>query len=153
MILLNESVKPVFEFHISREMRDFYQLDESLFAQNGNVVFANLFAVRTLANKMNKKHDLSLFPEKAIKSGQLNAMGLIDEILHFVVTQYKDAVNENIFSDALIYLKKQLGQKGLEKLLHRFVSDFPPLSVYRGEETIEKYLKGQTASIPNQDIV
>jgi len=153
MILLNESVKPVFEFHISREMRDFYQLDESLFAQNGNVVFANFFAVRTLANKMNKIHDLTLFPEKTIKSSQLNAMGLIDEILHFVVKQYKDAVNENIFSDALIYLKKQIGQKGIEKLLHRFVSDFPPLSVYRGEETIEKYLKGQTASIPNQDIL
>jgi glycosidase len=153
MTLSNTPVQPVFEFHISREMRDFYQLDENIFSQNGNVVFLNFFAVRTLAAKMNKKHDLSLFPEKAIKAGQLNAMGLIDEILHYVVGQYKKTTNKKVFSKALTHLRKEIGTKNINALLKRFVSDFPPLSVYKGEESVESYLKGQTANIDNRELV
>jgi hypothetical protein len=73
------------EFHISRRARDFYQFDQSLFALSGNVIFADFFAVRIFAQKINQRRDLIHFPEQAIRAGQLNAMGLIDEILHYVI--------------------------------------------------------------------
>ena len=152
MFFLNNPQRPIFEFHISREMRDYYQLDESLFAQNGDVVFANFFAVRSLAARINKKHDLTLFPEKAIKAGQLNAMGLIDEILHYVVHLFKVEKDDSVFKQAVEYLNKHIGQEELANLLHKFVSDFPPLSVYRREETVEKYLSGTTLKISNKEI-
>ncbi|NOQ98248.1 MAG: alpha-amylase, partial [Calditrichae bacterium] len=152
MFFLNNPQRPIFEFHISREMRDFYQLDESLFAQNGDVVFANFFAVRSLAARINKKQDLTLFPERAIKAGQLNAMGLIDEILHYVVHLFKVEKDNSVFKQAVEYLNKHIGKEDLTILLHKFVSDFPPLSVYRREETVEKYLSGSTAKISNQEI-
>ena len=34
----------MFEFHVSRQSRDRYQFDQSLFSYNGNVIFANFHA-------------------------------------------------------------------------------------------------------------
>jgi len=73
------------EFHISRQARDRYQFDQGLFSLNGNVIFADFYAARLFAQKMNQSRDLIRFPEQAVKAGQINAMGLIDEILHYVV--------------------------------------------------------------------
>src|SRR5512135_1279622 len=73
----------VMEFHISRNARDRYGFEESLYSLSGNVIFANFRAARVFAQKMNEKKDLDHFPEQAVIPGQINAMGLIDEILHF----------------------------------------------------------------------
>ena len=70
--------RSMMEFHISREARDIYQFDQSLFSSNGNVIFANFHAARVFAQKMNQKRDLLNFPEQNIKSGQINALGLIE---------------------------------------------------------------------------
>ena len=43
------------EFHVSREARDRYEFDQTLFAFSGNVVFANLGASREFAFRMNKR--------------------------------------------------------------------------------------------------
>ncbi|NLF49704.1 MAG: hypothetical protein GX577_01065, partial [Leptolinea sp.] len=72
------------EFHISRTARDRYQVEKTLFSYNGNIVFANFHAARLFAQRMNSKRDVIRFQEKAVKAGQINALGLIDEILHFV---------------------------------------------------------------------
>ena len=88
----------IFEFHISREARNLYNFDKSLFAQTGNVIFIDFYRVRIFADKMNKRRDLVASPERAIKASSLNAMGLIDEIFHFVVGLYKDQVDKSIFA-------------------------------------------------------
>ena len=152
MFFFCPSQHPVFEFHISREIRDFYQIDENIFAQNGNVIFTNFFAVRSLAARMNKKRDLTNYPEQAVKAGQLNAMGLIDEILHYIVGLYKEANGTDLFADALKYLNQEIGQEESEYLLNKFVSDFPPLSVYRQEMNVKKYLSKKTGTISNKEI-
>ncbi len=75
------------EFHVSRSARDLYQFDQGLFQFNGNVIFANFHAARVFAQKMNAKRDLLRFPEQAVSASEINAMGLIDEILHLIVAQ------------------------------------------------------------------
>ena len=60
------------------------------------VIFIDFYRVRLFADKMNRKRDLVSSPEKAIKAGSLNAMGLIDEILHYVVGLYKEQIEKNI---------------------------------------------------------
>ena len=77
------------EFHISRQARDHYQFDAMLFSISGNVIFANFHAARVFAQKVNEARDLASFPEQTVKAGQLNAMGMIDEILHYVVGSYR----------------------------------------------------------------
>jgi hypothetical protein len=81
---LYQKLRPAFAFHIRKEAREFYQVNEELFQQSGNVIFTNFFQVRVLAQKINKKRNVTLYPERAIKAGQINAIGLIDEILHYV---------------------------------------------------------------------
>src|SRR3989304_475005 len=98
------------EFHISREARDFYQFDQSLFALSGNIMFANFHAVRVFAQKINSKRDLVSFPERAVRAGQLNAMGLIDEVLHFVVGLYRLKKQPDAMRLALDWLDERFDQ-------------------------------------------
>jgi len=141
------------EFHISREARDFYQFDETLFSLSGNVIFANFHATRVFAEKMNHKRDLISYPEKAVKAGQLNAMGLIDEILHYVVGLYREQRNPDVMRQALDWLYESLGEETVDAVLYRFADEFPPIAVYWGETTLEAYLEGQTSGAGNRQIV
>jgi len=141
------------EFHVSREARDRYQFDQSLFSLSGNVIFANFHAVRVFAQKMNEKRDLVRFPERAVKAGQINAMGLIDEILHYVVGLYREQKNPEVMQQALDWLAERLGKEAVDTALYKFAGEFPPLTVYRREVTLEDYLEGETDGIPRRQIV
>ncbi len=141
------------EFHVSRSARDRYQFDESLFSLSGNVLFANFHAARLFAQKMNQKRDLVRFPEQAVRAGQINALGLIDEILHFVVALYRQDKNPRVMAQAMEWLVERLGQPAVDAALRRFAAEFPPLAVYRRQTTLEDYLAGETFGIPNRQIV
>ena len=84
---------PMLEFHISRKARDRYQFDLSLFSLSGNIILANFHAARQFAQKINQQRDLVNYPERAVQAGQINAMGLLDEILHLVISQYRQQHN------------------------------------------------------------
>src|SRR3990170_6852570 len=140
------------EFHITRRARDRYQFDRSLFSLSGNVIFANFHAARLFAQKINQKRDLIRFPEQAVKAGQINAMGLIDEILHYVVGLYRQQKNSQIMAEALDWLEKNLGQEVVDIALRRFTEEFPALTVYRRELGVVEYLAGETGGVPNRQI-
>jgi glycosidase len=144
--------RPHYEFHIAQERREFYQVDEPLFAQSGNVIFSNFFMVRVFAEKMNRKRDAALYPEHAVKAGQLNAMGLIDEILHYVVELYLEQSSTTAFAEALKWIELKISKQDLQSTLQRFLTLFPPLAVYKGTKSVETYLKGKTAGISNREI-
>jgi glycosidase len=144
---------PSMEFHVSRNTRDRYQLDESLFSLSGNVIFANFHATRIFAQRMNEKRDLINFPEQTVRAGQLNAMGLIDEILHFVVALYREERRAEVMGQALAQLYDSLGQASVDNALRRFVDEFPPLAVYRRELTLDAYLEGETGGVPHRQVV
>ena len=141
------------EFHISRAARDRYQFDETLFTLSGNVIFANFHAARVFAQKMNQKRNLVHFPEQAAQPGQINALGLIDEILHYVVAFYREQQNPHIMGQALAWLDEKLGKQTIDAALNRFAREFPLVAVYRREITLETYLEGETAGTSNRQIV
>jgi glycosidase len=143
----------IMEFHVSRKARDLYQFDQSLFALSGNVILANFHATRVFAQKMNQRRDLVRFPEQTVRAGQINAMGLIDEILHYVVGLYRDRKNPEVMRQALDWLYEKLGQEAVDTALHKFADEFPPLAVYRREVALEDYLEGETAGVPHRQIV
>jgi glycosidase len=150
---MGNSSSPMLEFHISRRARDLYQFDQSLFALNGNVLFANFRAARLFTQRINQKKDLLNFPEQAVKAGQINAMGMIDEILHHVVHLYREQVNPDLNAKALAWLEERLGTAAINKTLLQFANEFPPTPVYRGELSVEDYFEGQQAGIPNRYIL
>jgi glycosidase len=143
----------IFEFHISREARNLYKFDDVLFAQTGNVIFIDFYRVRIFANKMNQKRDLVSSPDKAIKAGSLNAMGLIDEILHYLVGLYKKDIDKNVFAKLEKKLIKTFGEKRYIHLLEKFIENFPPLSVYRNDLDTTTYLNQSSTGIKNSQII
>lgn len=147
----NPSGRPC-EFHISRQARDRYAFDARLFTSSGNVIFPDFHATRVFAQKMNEKRDLVNFPERAVRAGHINAMGLIDEILHYVVTLFREQVRPEVMELALAWLEDRHGKDAVAETLRRFVDEFPPVAVYRGGQTAEEYLGGDTAGVSNRCI-
>lgn len=145
-------MKRIREFHVSRRARDAYQFSDTLFTLNGNVVFTNFLAARSFAQKMNRKKDLVLYPESAIRAGALVAMGLIDEILHFVVGVYADATQKNIIERALTHLESKLGRDETDRVIRQFTDEFPPVAVYQRVLDTEQYLSGETEGVKNRQI-
>ena len=148
----SEECTATMEFHISRAARDRYRLDETLFSLSGNVIFANLHATRLFAQRMNSRRDVINFPERAVKAGQINAMGLIDEILHLVAGLYRQQRNPDVARQALDWLHEDLGRDEVDLALSRFVDQFPPVAVYRREVAKESYLDGETSNVPHRHI-
>ena len=140
------------EFHVSRDSRDFYQFDGDLFSVRGTVVVANFRSARQFAQQMNEKRDLLRFPEQAVKASQVNAMALIHEILHLMIVSYRQQRNPGVFEDALAYLSETLEAQPVDQTLTTFEGEFPAMPVYRGEETVEAYLTGETGGDPNRHI-
>src|SRR5436305_14383794 len=104
-----------FEFHVARAVRDRYQFDEPLFSLTGNVIFANFHAARVFAQKISDKRDLVRFPEQTVKAGQINALGLIDEILHYIAGLYREQVNPQVMRQALEWLQGRLGARAVDE--------------------------------------
>ncbi|MDR2717588.1 MAG: histone H1-like repetitive region-containing protein [Treponema sp.] len=127
------------EFHIDREVRREYGLKDSLFALTGNVILADMRQTRELAAKFNaqQKPDSGRF----IRAGQLYAMGLIDEILHYVVALYREQVQPDAFDQGLHRLETNLGGSKTNGLLTAFSEQFPPKPVYTGKKVVPEYLQ------------
>jgi glycosidase len=141
------------EFHIARQTRDLYQFDDALFSLTGNVIFANFHAARVFAQQMNQKRDLARFPERAVKAAQVNAMGLIDEVLHYVVAQYRQQRNPQAMAQALAWLQGRLGAPAVDRALRVFADEFPTVAVYRNGADVDTYLRGETDGVPNRQVV
>ena len=133
------------EFHISREIRSQCDFDEGLFASSGNIILTNTKAVRLFAKKVNdfiaSQHDDPVEAgKKMIKAGQLNAMGLIDEIFHYVCSLYRRDINKTVFDFLLELLDEEFGVEAMDGLLSAFNKAFPPTAIFRGEVGYQEYL-------------
>ena len=140
------------EFHISRAARDRYRLEGSLFQLTGNVVLADFHAARLLAQRINDRRDVVRFPEQAVSAGELNAMGLIDEVLHVVVARYREQVRSTVMAEALGELERHLGAESVDEVLRTFTDEFPPVAVYRRELTVEEYLSGSSGGVSHREV-
>ena len=145
-------IEATFEFHVSRQARDQYQFEQSIFQTSGNVVFANFYAARLFAQKINAAHDLATNPERAVSAAAIAAMGLIDEINHMIFRQYRERTNPQLLADALGHLQQTLGAAATDDLIYRFSQQFPPTPVYRGEVYLHTWLEGSSGNLTNREL-
>ena len=141
-----------FEFHISKAARVRYEFDRALFQTTGNVIIPDFPAARAFAKRMNERADADRYPDRVVHAAELNAMGLIDEILHHAIEIYRRTVNPRVMADAVAALLAQVQPEVLDHALAHFVEQFPPLIVVRGEQTPLQYLAGETEGIFNREI-
>lgn len=127
-----------FEFHISHTARRKYDFDEALFGLDGRALIADFAAARRLAEKMTRVRG------QVVPASDINALGLIDEILHILIREY-ERQNPGI-------MRRALERAGIEveAALLKFVEEFPPLAVYRGEIEPLRYLDLETAGRPHR---
>ncbi len=82
------------EFHIHRDIREKCRFSKTLFSSTGNVVIRNINDIYAFTFQYNQVVESGEFgmPVRAdqyLKAGQLNAMGLIDEIFHYMCRLYR----------------------------------------------------------------
>jgi len=129
------------EFHISRQSRDKYNFDLGLFETDGNVIIGNFHNARLLTSKINNKKDLLNYPETAVKASEIYAIGLMDEIFHFMFKSYREKFNPEILDEALLFLEHHLTPDETQKVIQLFLNEFPPLSIYQQKENLIDYSK------------
>ncbi len=140
---------PKYEFHIAKEVRKKYEFEDELFSISGNVIFRNNVAVRNFTHKINSKRP----EDQKVKISLVNAVGLLDEVYHYVLRIYEENENPGVFARSVEYLKNSLGEVSLNKILFDFASIFPPMEVVKGRISTFNYLNGYTGSKPNSEIV
>lgn len=128
------------EFHISKAVRSECAFDETLFASTGNAIFADFKAVHRFQEKLNALFERRGQNEKKVSAGSLNAMGLIDEIFHYVCMIYRRDKAPDAFKGLLADLDASFTKEQVDALLLQFMESFPPVAVYRGEISAEEYL-------------
>ena len=129
------------EFHISKKVRDLCSFEKGLFASSGNVVFANMKNVRDFQLLFNNYiQETTKDENKKVSAGQLNAMGLIDEILHYVCMLYRRDKVTSFMKDLLDELNKEFTSDAVDELLLDFIKEFPPVEVYNEKTTAKEYL-------------
>ena len=134
------------QFHVRRSARDAIGFDSALFSIRGDVVFSDLHAAHELADAINQKQGSHL------RAVELHAMGLIHEVLHAVIALYRTTVKADAFTRLLAKLRSDLGAD-LERTLLAFVDTYPPPAVYRGEQTPEQFLRGESDGMKNEEWV
>ncbi len=140
------------EFHISGAIRKKLNLEDLLFSFDGNVVFANVAASRTLAQRLNELQGSETNPPPTANAGALFALGLIDELSHALIARYRHDIDPAVMSEAVRWFSGRLTPAEIERLLLAFVEQFPGMSVYRGEISAAQWLDGSTGGILNRQI-
>ncbi|MFP4113161.1 MAG: alpha-amylase family glycosyl hydrolase [Spirochaetales bacterium] len=141
------------EFHVRRSAREKYRVAGPLYALSGNVVLADLQATRRLAEEMNKGRDLVHDPDSVVRAGDINAMGLIDEILHYVVELYRDQYGEETVAEAASALVARFGEERVDSAVRAFAAEFPPSTVYSGEQSLDDYLASEHAGRSGREVM
>lgn len=141
------------EFHINTAVRKECEFDEVLFASSGNVIFTNQKAVHLFVLKYNKTVNKKASPEQFLKAGQLNAMGLIDEIFHYVCRLYRTKENQYFFAGAARAIEEKIGKEALDALLLNFIHEFQPTTVFKKEISEQQWLLGtDSEGVPHKQI-
>ncbi len=128
-----------YEFHVSRKARQKYQFDEELFSTDGRAVVANFDAARRFAAKM------SVGRANPVPASDINAMGLLDEVMHLLVRHYEQQ-NPGVMTRAMSNLQNEIGAGAMDSTLYRFNDEFPALAVYKNQISTADYLNGATAN-------
>ncbi|MCB0281693.1 MAG: alpha-amylase [Calditrichaeota bacterium] len=144
---------PQFYFHVNKKAREKYEIEQDLFSIKGRVVFTNFNATRKLSDALNKKRDLLKNPELAVNPSIINALGLMDEIIHFMIETYRQKVNPKLLEKIQKTVEKKYTKEETHNLLKSFVETFPTNEIFKTSVKADEYLENQTEGFSNKQIV
>ena len=109
------------EFHVRREPRERYAVAAPLIGSRGDLVVADLAAVRRLAARMNIERAAGA---PSVSAGEIAALGVLHEIGHVLISRYEKNRRPGAMTAALKDLEAKLGREAA-RLLDRFGEEFP----------------------------
>ncbi|MGA2623250.1 MAG: alpha-amylase family glycosyl hydrolase [Bacteroidota bacterium] len=141
------------EFHISRRARDEFLFEDTFFSIQGDLVLSNLRAAQMFAERINQqRRTKGAGTVEQVLPSEIYAMGLLHEILHFVIDRYRQERNPDFLPKCDHDLKTGLGAHAFDDLLKTFTAEFPPLPVYKKDESPAEYLRGTSGTVTNRQI-
>lgn len=133
-------LKIVYEFHISKVSRDRYNFDQGVFETNGNLIVGNFHSARLLASKINTVRDIIHHPELTAKASEIYALGLIDELFHYLFRQFRDQKGSDFFEKLLGSLSNELSENEIDEVIDSFIDYFPPQAIYKDGISLNNYI-------------
>jgi len=124
----------VFEFHITREARKTYGIENFPFALEEGKVFSDYETARRFALLVSETKGTY------IPVGETYALGLLLEAFHIALRQY-EMQTPRVMSDALAALRASLGDDALEQLLLAFATRYPPQAALHDKRALRQWLR------------
>ncbi|MBE7534452.1 MAG: alpha-amylase [Anaerolineales bacterium] len=116
---------------ITKISRDLYGFSSDFFRDDGDVYFRDFASARELAAQISA---LRSYP---LAASELYALALVDEALRALVMRFAPLP---MMSNAVNFASGQVGADSIDRAEQRFVAEFPPESVYNGEQEVDEYL-------------
>jgi glycosidase len=108
------------EFHVRRTARERYAIDDALLGARGDLVVADLAAIRHLAARMNSVREAGA---PSVGAGEIVALGLLHEVAHLLTARF-EALAAGRMAGALRDIRRDIGDD-VDLLLDRFAGAFP----------------------------
>ncbi len=138
---------PTREFHVSKKIRHKYSLADSLFKLSGEALISDFTEIRKFTEQFNQNRD------NPVNASDLNALGLIHESIHYIISLYKQQIDKNVITNSIEYLADKLSIADFEIMLKSYCDEFPTNEVYHQNTAIKSYINGETDGIPNSEII
>lgn len=139
------------ELQISKKQWDFYEFHK-IIPETG-LKLPDYHALRLIVKKIYEKKDLKGFSHQPIRAGELNAIGLLNEIYRYILNAYRLTKNPDGFEDAQKWLEKKLSLETLNTTTKIFIELFPPHSVLFNKKSMHEYITDKTDELPNIQII
>ncbi|HSK87482.1 MAG TPA: hypothetical protein VK880_03955 [Anaerolineales bacterium] len=123
---------------ITKTSRDIYQFSPDFFRPDGGVAFADYASARRFASQMSARRT------QPVPASDIYAMQLIDEALRVLIRHYAPLA---VMNSAVSFVDENVGAESVEGTRKKFVAEFPPDNVYRGELEPEEYIEKLFASL------
>jgi glycosidase len=138
-----------FGFHLTKRAGGIFDTADLMPAGEPGAHWREPHSLRVLADRMNtrktRQGDTLL-----VSAGQLIALGLLEDILRFVIQEYCVREAPGSLQEGVDWVGKQAGKKVPSQTLSAFVSLFPPVKVLLEGQSPAAYLKGASKDLPNR---
>ncbi|MGE5436669.1 MAG: alpha-amylase family glycosyl hydrolase, partial [Syntrophothermus sp.] len=142
-----------YDFHVLKDSRIKFNIEDSLFSLVGDLIVSNFNQARILAKKINDIRVKEGKVDQQVTGSQINALGVLHEIFHFIIRKYEQDHNPNVFTKGIDYIKQHINEDEVEQILLEYTNLFPPMDVYKGRLTAQEYLNSKTGNKPNNEII
>ncbi|MFP4548667.1 MAG: alpha-amylase family glycosyl hydrolase [Fidelibacterota bacterium] len=109
---------------ISYSARKKYNLPADSFGDSNRLYFDSLYDIREFTEKLNAKRNVLEFPEKAVNTGDIYGMSLIQDIFSYIIAKY-ERDNGDSYKQGLKHLHESIGKQSLKETFTLFMTEFP----------------------------